>query len=76
MMDRLPAAVGRELMHHIFAEMSSDDEHTLFSYVNAITATARDTRDPEIRWYLEEMGGALMTRADALTDDPALSLAG
>jgi len=76
MMDRLPIAAARELMRHVLAEMANDDEHTLFDYMNAITATARDTRDPEARWYLEEMGGSLIARAHASTDAVAMSLAG
>ena len=76
MMNRLPVATGRELMHQVFAEMANDDEHTLFEYMNAITATARDTRDPEARWYLEEMGGSLIARVQTSTDAVAMSVAG
>ena len=27
--------------------------------MNAVTATARDTRDPDLRWRLEEFGGGI-----------------
>jgi hypothetical protein len=35
------------------------EEPTRFGLVNAVTATARDTREPEVRWRLEELGGQL-----------------
>jgi transposase len=31
----------------------------LFSLMNAVTSLARDERDPELRWRLEELGGAV-----------------
>ncbi len=30
-----------------------------FGVINAVTATARDARDPEVKWRLEELGGQL-----------------
>jgi hypothetical protein len=27
--------------------------------MNAVTSVARDTRDPELRWRLEELGGGV-----------------
>jgi len=27
--------------------------------MNAVTSVARDTRDPELRWRLEELGGGI-----------------
>jgi hypothetical protein len=30
-----------------------------FGLINAVTATARDGRDPEVKWRLEELGGQL-----------------
>ncbi len=37
----------------------SQPDRTRFGLVNAITSLARDTRDPESRWRLEELGGAI-----------------
>jgi hypothetical protein len=31
-----------------------------FGLANAVTAVARDTRDPDLRWNLEEFGGAVV----------------
>jgi hypothetical protein len=32
---------------------------TRYDLMNVVTATARDTRDPEAKWRLEELGGAI-----------------
>jgi hypothetical protein len=37
--------------------------------MNAVTAVARDTRDPGLRWHLEELGGGVPA---AVTPDPEL----
>jgi hypothetical protein len=34
-------------------------DQSAFGVLNAVTSLARDTRDPETRWQLEELGGAL-----------------
>jgi hypothetical protein len=34
-----------------------DQQQTQFSLMNAVTSLARDTRDPERKWRLEELGG-------------------
>jgi hypothetical protein len=43
-----------------------------FGLMNAITAVARDARDPEVRWRLEELGGGIPLAPDrpAPTLDP------
>ena len=30
--------------------------------MNAVTSLARDTRDPDLRWRLEEFGGGVLAR--------------
>ena len=35
------------------------EDRSRYGLMNAVTAVARDTRDPEIRWGLEEFGGGL-----------------
>jgi hypothetical protein len=32
--------------------------------MNAVTSTARDTRDPEVRWRLEELGAQVPALLD------------
>jgi hypothetical protein len=35
----------------------ANEDHSRYGLMNAVTATARDERDPEDRWRLEELGG-------------------
>ena len=35
------------------------EDRSRYSLLNAVTATARETRTPAVRWRLEELGGAL-----------------
>ncbi|MHC4519484.1 MAG: hypothetical protein ACYTAS_12915, partial [Planctomycetota bacterium] len=37
-------------------------ERSLFGLMNAITSVARDTRDHDTRWRLEEAGGGMLAR--------------
>jgi len=75
-MNQVSPAVGRSLMNHVFDELQREEEHTLFAYMNAITATARDTADPEMRWYLEELGAAVIARVRSPREALVTSLAG
>ena len=45
-----------ELLRRLLRE---EDHHSAFGVMNAVTALARDTRDPQKRWDLEELGGAI-----------------
>ena len=50
----------------ILRQFDHDGDRSRFGAMNAITATARDTRrDPELRWRLEELGGGVAARAIA-----------
>ncbi len=44
---------------HIIDRFLKDADRSRFGLMNAVTAWARDTRDPEVRWRLEEIGGAI-----------------
>ena len=55
MLSDLPHAFLGEILDDWFA----DAEPTRFSLMNAITSVARETRDPEQRWRLEELGGGI-----------------
>jgi hypothetical protein len=35
-------------------------DRSRFALMNAVTSVARDTRDPEVRWRLEELGGGIL----------------
>jgi hypothetical protein len=55
------ARLSPEMVTAILADIESrfraDGDRTLFGLMNAVTSQARDTRDPERRWRLEELGG-------------------
>lgn len=36
-----------------------DRDQSLYGLMNAVTSVARDTRDPDTRWRLEELGGGI-----------------
>jgi hypothetical protein len=59
-LSRLPAELGStiipELIGHVIDTNPRDSRYNL---MNVVTATARDTRDPETKWRLEELGGAI-----------------
>ena len=55
---RLPAHV----VPLIFQRFASGRDMTMFGLMNAVTSVARDTRDPDVRWRLEELGGSMPAR--------------
>jgi hypothetical protein len=50
--------MGRVLAQVLEAFWSERDP-TRYGLMNAVTSVARETRDPEDRWRLEELGGAI-----------------
>jgi len=67
MIARLPTKAAAEILESIMRrhvagrgrDRSPDRGRTRFSLMNAVTSVARDTRDPELRWRLEELGGSV-----------------
>jgi hypothetical protein len=55
MAKRMPA----ELINRILDNFHQGRDRSHYGLLNAVTATARDTRDAEQRWRLEERGGAM-----------------
>jgi hypothetical protein len=52
--------LGRtDLLALIMEQFFREGDQSRFGLANAVTATARDTRDPELRWNLEELGGGI-----------------
>ena len=47
------------LVTHIMGRFFEDRDRSAFGLANAMTATARDMSDPELRWRLEELGGGV-----------------
>jgi len=47
------------LLPQIMERFFQEPDQSRFGLANAITALARDTRDPDLRWDLEEFGGGV-----------------
>jgi len=67
---RLRLPNGSDLLRHILDQFFAEPDRSRFGLTNAITSVARDTRDPEVRWRLEELGGAVA--AGRISPPPAL----
>jgi hypothetical protein len=75
MFSRLPEEFRAEFFSLILDQFAKSSSHTRFDWMNAVTAVARTTTNPEARWRLEEAGGAvpfdfetpLKTRRSVLT---------
>jgi hypothetical protein len=55
----LPQSLRRRLLADILNRFTREGDSSVFGLMNAVTAVARDTRDPELRWRLEELGGGV-----------------
>jgi hypothetical protein len=64
MFSRLPEASRAEVLDAVFRNLRSGEDRSRFALMNAVTAVARDTRDPDARWNLEEIGGAIPFEAN------------
>jgi hypothetical protein len=58
MLARMPEQMRAQLLQPILARYRQE-RPTAFALMNAVTSVARDTRDPETRWRLEELGGGI-----------------
>jgi hypothetical protein len=58
-LSRLPRRDAVRLLDQILRRFRRDGDRSGYGLLNAVTATARQTRDPETRWRLEELGGGI-----------------
>jgi hypothetical protein len=56
---RVPPAVAAEILGSVTKRYHAGRDRSRFGLMNAVTSLARDTRDPELRWRLEELGGGI-----------------
>lgn len=56
---RMPAAHAHDLLANILKNYFHEGDTSRFGLMNAVTAVARETTDPEMRWRLEEYGGGI-----------------
>lgn len=68
---KLPADQASEILEETHRRFAEGADESRYGLINAITSLARDTRNPELRWSLETVGGALI-----VTSTPAPSGAG
>jgi len=59
---RMPRAAVRRMLPMIIEQFKSAGDESAFGLMNAVTALARDTEDPETRWELEAVGGMIPGR--------------
>jgi hypothetical protein len=65
-LSRLPKEHVQRFLRDVMAEFREGKDRSRYGLMNAVTATARETRDPELRWRMEELGGAVAV----ITRDP------
>jgi hypothetical protein len=65
MSSRLPEKLKAQLLDTISHEFFKRSDHSRFALMNVVTAVARDAADPEVRWRLEELGGAIPFEVEA-----------
>jgi hypothetical protein len=56
---RMPPDMVRAALFRIVQRFERAEDRSLFGLMNAVTSLARDTRDPALRWQLEELGGGM-----------------
>ena len=61
MISRLPREMAVQFLTTIMGRFTEEGDHSRFGLMNAVTSVARDTRDPDLRWRLELLGGGVPT---------------
>jgi hypothetical protein len=64
LLSRLPREHFTALFATITRRFAEAGDGSRFGLMNAVTSTARDTRDPEVRWRLEELGAQVPALLD------------
>ena len=59
MLGRMPKEMVNQILGSIMERFVKERDDSRFGLMNAVTSVARDTRDPELRWRLEELGGGI-----------------
>ena len=58
-LERVPADYREHIIAMLGREFAAANDGTYYGVMNAITAVARDTIDPQTKWQLEEFGGSI-----------------
>jgi hypothetical protein len=57
--NRMPKELQSKFLSQIFERFRAEGGGTRYNLLNAVTSLARDTSDPQQKWELEELGGAI-----------------
>lgn len=52
-------SMSRSMMQEILSRYHRSPDRSAYGLMNAVTSVARDTRDPQAKWRLEELGGQI-----------------
>lgn len=63
LLSHLPRDTGHPATRRILDRFFREGDKTCFGLLNAVTAEARETSNPDLRWRLEELGGGIATRS-------------
>jgi hypothetical protein len=58
----MPRDTAATVLRRVVPRFEAGGDRSAFGLLNAVTSVARDTRDPETRWRLEELGGTMPAR--------------
>ena len=56
---RMPHPNNPRIIREILSRFFEETDRSRFALMNAVTSVARETRDPALRWRLEELGGGI-----------------
>ena len=75
---RLSPPLAARVQPRIVRQFRVGQDRTIFGLLNAVTRVAREERDPQDRWDIEELGGSMPARVGPppTAAPPALVLAG
>jgi len=60
----------------IFERYRAEEDRSAFGVMNAATSLGRESRDPELRWSLEKLGGSVPALIRHRTSNPAGEVVG
>jgi len=59
LLERVPVDYREHIIDMLGRDFGESGDGSYYGMMNAITAVARDTTDPETKWQLEELGGSV-----------------
>ena len=77
-LERVPHDYREHVIAMLGRELETSNDTSYYGVMNAVTAVARETSDPETKWRLEELGGSVpaLARRRLRTESPREELVG